>query len=69
MTEMISLPSFLAFLLPLPAARLHSESSHRRRRAISNLGLSRHILRDAGLEDLESASSDTRWVQRPDLER
>ena len=69
MTEMSALPSFLAFLLPLPAARTKLDSSPRRRRAVRDLALSRHLLRDAGLEDFENAGSDPRWMQRPDLER
>lgn len=72
MHEMLSLPSFLGFLLPLPAPRNqagqadHSPSRHS---AISVLRLSPHILRDVGMEDYDGAANDPRWVERPDLER
>jgi len=69
MSEMFALPSFLAFLLPVPAVRVSDASSARHRRAIRNLGLSQHVLRDAGLDHLENPGSDPRWMQRPDLER
>ena len=69
MTKMIALPSFLAFLLPLPAARTQAQSRLARRRAVRDLALSRHLLRDAGLEEFENPGNDPRWMQRPDLER
>ncbi|MBO9588218.1 hypothetical protein [Devosia sp.] len=67
---MLALPSFLGFLLPLPAALLHQQDAAApKRRAIRALHLSHHILRDVGLDDLENPADDPRWVQRPDLER
>lgn len=72
MHEMITLPSFLGFLLPLPALFRTDEASHlapRRRRAIEALHLSPHILRDVGMDGFASPADDARWVQRPDLER
>lgn len=65
---MLSLPSFLAFLLPLPASRQVSVH-RRRRRAVAALHLAPHLLRDAGLDDYESPADDPRWVRRFDLER
>ena len=67
--KMIALPSFLAFLLPFPAVRAHEQPSPHRRRAVRDLALSRHVLRDAGLEEFENPGNDPRWMQRPDLER
>ncbi|WP_152565808.1 hypothetical protein [Devosia riboflavina] len=66
---MLALPSFLGFLLPLPAALLHQHdaTAPRRRRAIRALHLSQHILRDVGLDD--NPADDPRWALRPDLER
>ena len=71
MHQMLALPSFLGFLLPLPAALLHQQDAEapKHRRAVRALHLSQHILRDVGLEDLENPADDPRWVQRPDLER
>jgi len=71
MHQMLALPSFLGFLLPLPAARFHAPDATepKHRRAIRALNLSHHILRDVGLDDLENPADDPRWVQRPDLER
>ena len=72
MHQMLALPSFLGFLLPLPALRENhrqADRSPRRHRAIHALRLSRHILRDAGIEDYDTILNDPRWVQRPDLER
>ena len=69
MTKMIALPSFLAFLLPLPAARSHAQTGPHRRRAVRDLALPRHVLRDAGLDQFENPGNDPRWRQRPDLER
>jgi hypothetical protein len=47
---MVALPSLLAFLLPLPAARGTETVSHgqnlKRHRAIRQLSLSRHLLID-----------------------
>lgn len=68
MIAMITLPSLLAFLLPLPAVKSRSSrTTTRRRRAVRDLALSSHILRDAGLEQFDN--QDPRWTQRPDLER
>jgi hypothetical protein len=72
MHQMLALPSFLGFLLPLPALRDHAkpaEETPNRHRAIHALRLSPHILRDVGMEDYDSVANDPRWVQRPDLER
>ncbi|WP_056309466.1 hypothetical protein [Devosia sp. Root685] len=69
---MFALPSFLGFLLPLPALRESNRPAARsphRHRAIHALRLSRHILKDAGIEDYDTILNDPRWVQRPDLER
>ncbi|PXA99364.1 hypothetical protein DMC47_03840 [Nostoc sp. 3335mG] len=67
---MLSLPSFLGFLLPLPALVARDETTApRRRHAIQSLHLSHHILRDVGMDDFENPVDDPRWVQRPDLER
>ena len=72
MHEMLALPSFLGFLLPLLAIRASvaptSRSPHRHR-AIQSLRLSPHILRDVGMEDFDTAANDPRWAQHPDLER
>ncbi len=72
MHEMLALPSFLGFLLPLPALRgsvAHTGRSPHRHRAIQSLRLSPHILRDVGMEDFDTAANDPRWAQHPDLER
>jgi hypothetical protein len=69
---MITLPSFLGFLLPLPALLRKDEATGltpRRRRAVEALRLSPHILRDVGMDSFETAVDDARWAQRPDLER
>ena len=66
--EMTSIPTFLGFLLTLPAARLVDEQT-RRRRAIQGLRLSSHLLNDVGMPDCDNPAADPRWVQRPDLER
>lgn len=72
MYEMISIPSFLGFLMPLPAL-LSKDGGNRtapqRRRAVHALRLSPHILKDVGLDEFEGLAPDPRWVQRPDLER
>lgn len=69
--QMFTIPSFLGFLLPLPALHRASEDDQfqRRRRAIQVLRLSPHILKDVGMENFESPADDPRWLQRPDLER
>lgn len=72
MHEMITLPSFLGFLLPLPVlfkADDATDLAPRRRRAVGVLRLSPHILRDVGMDSFESPADEARWVQRPDLER
>jgi uncharacterized protein YjiS (DUF1127 family) len=70
---MVALPSLLAFLLPLPAARAagrpDDHETLKRRRAISRLALSQHLLSDIGMDDYQSPADDPRWAQRPDLER
>jgi hypothetical protein len=70
---MVTLPSLLALLLPLPAARgpetVSQDQNLQRQRAIRQLSLSRHLLIDVGMDDYESPADDPRWVQRPDLER
>ncbi|MBJ3785108.1 hypothetical protein [Devosia sediminis] len=65
---MFTLPSFLALLLPLPALR-NEATATRRRRQVSALHLSPHLLEDAGLADFHNPSDDPRWVRRFDLER
>lgn len=69
MYEMISIPSFLGFLMPLPALLSKDGTAPRRRRAIHALHLSPYILKDVGLDEFEGLAPDPRWVQRPDLER
>jgi hypothetical protein len=70
---MVTLPSLLALLLPLPAARgpetVSQDQNLKRQRAIGQLSLSRHLLIDVGMDNYESPADDPRWVQRPDLER
>ena len=66
---MLSLPSFLAFLLPIPALRDAVRLQHRRRQATTALRLSPHLLTDVGLDDYEAAADDPRWVRRFDLDR
>ena len=69
--QMFTIPSFLGFLLPLPALYRAGENdqTHRRRRAVQGLRLSPYILKDVGMDDYDSPADDPRWVQRPDLER
>jgi hypothetical protein len=70
MDEMLSLPSFLGFLLPLPALLdTNRDVAPERRRAVRALHLSRYLLRDVGMDDFDNPADDPRWVQRPDLER
>ena len=64
---MFSLPSFLAFLLPLPA--LEGREELKRRRSLHLLHLPRHLREDVGAEDYESPADDPRWARRYDLER
>jgi len=69
---MLSLPSFLAFVLPAPAIRDAAATAmlqRRRRRAVTALRLAPHLLKDVGLEEFYSAAEDPRWVRRFDLER
>ncbi|OAM76668.1 hypothetical protein [Devosia elaeis] len=63
---------FLAFLLPLPAARNgggEEQVGQRRRRALQALRLSPHLLQDVGMEAAHNPADDPRWIQRKDLER
>lgn len=72
MHEMLALPSFLGFLLPLPSMRENKEPldpAPRRHRAMRALRLSPYILRDVGMEDYDLVAGDPRWTRRPDLER
>lgn len=72
MHQMITLPSFLGFLLPLPALFRSDDPAPlapRRRRAVQALRLSPYILRDVGMDNFEGPADEARWVQRPDLER
>lgn len=72
MHEMITLPTFLGFLLPLPALLRTDDATQlvpKRRRAVEALRLSPHILRDVGMDSFETPADDARWAQRPDLER
>ena len=69
---MVTIPGFLALFVSLPAAavtRVTGSPEARRRRAIQSLDLSRHILRDVGLEGYVSPADDPRWTPRPDLDR
>ena len=65
---MLSLPSFLAFLMPLPAIK-DAATAARRRRHINAMRLSPHLLRDVGFDEHDTLVDDPRWVQRFDLER
>lgn len=70
--KMISIPSLLALLMPVPALRQSAHDSirqMRRRRAVAALRLEPHLLRDVGLEDYEHPQDDPRWVRQFDLER
>jgi len=71
--QMVAIPSILAFLLPLPAARTsgpaQGSEAAKRRREIRRLALSAHILSDIGMADYESPADDPRWAKRFDLER
>lgn len=72
MHQMLALPSFLGFLLPLPLLRESAGRPHdppHRHRAIQALRLSPYILKDVGMEDYDTAADDPRWAQHPDLER
>ncbi len=69
---MISLPSLLALLLPIPALRDAATDAlvqRRRRRAVTALRLSPHLLTDVGLDAYHSPADDPRWVRRFDLDR
>ncbi len=67
MLAMFSLPSLLAFLLPLPAAT--DSQGLRRRRSLNLLHLSRHLKRDIGADDYDDPADDPRWTRRFDIER
>ena len=69
---MISIPSLLALLLPVPALRNAATEAHvqrRRRRAVAALHLEPHLLRDVGLDAYVSPADDPRWARRFDLDR
>lgn len=70
--KMLTIPGFLALLMPAPALRetLSIElGKRRRRRAVRALRLAPHLLKDVGLDDYESPADDPRWVRRFELER
>jgi hypothetical protein len=67
---MITLSGSLALLLPIPALRNHPQIvAFRRRRAVAALRLTPHLLKDVGLDDLESPADDPRWVRQFELDR
>lgn len=65
MHTMITFTHLLALLIPLPATK----APVKRRRAIRDLHLSRHLLSDVGMEDHENPADDPRWSLKPHLER
>jgi hypothetical protein len=67
MSIMFSLPSLLAFLLPLPAFSEPEEV--RRHRSLKLLDLPRHLRHDVGIDDMVGTADDPRWSRRFDLER
>lgn len=69
---MLTIPSFVAFFLPVPALRnalSPDDVQRRKRRAVSALHLPEHLLKDVGLDDLESPADDPRWVRQFELDR
>ena len=69
---MLTIPSFLALFLPVPALRstLSADDVQRRKqRAVSALHLPEHLLKDVGLDDLQSPADDPRWVRQFELDR
>lgn len=67
---MITLSSFLAFLVPVPALRDHPQIvALQRRRALAALRLAPHLLKDVGLDDFTTPGDDPRWVRQFELDR
>ncbi|MCP8884327.1 hypothetical protein NIM87_12485 [Devosia sp. XJ19-1] len=69
---MLTIPGFLAFLMPVPTLRETFSldlRQRRQRRAVRALRLAPHLLKDVGLDDYESPADDPRWVRQFDLDR